>query len=445
MKPMHRADSSSLIVGFVILVVTLLLSGGAAAAPTGRHASATQPSLGVSTCSNLLPSGAIQGTVSDVYDFLANNTNYQFGLSSGQLVYATQELFDTVCQRSDFAESASAAGFPHVTLEYEFVGGNAQYTNFTLTWMTANNGLLLDHHVYWSGNLSSGTISGPYSMATAPLPTYGSFYSHSQAGYDFWWSVGGTLQTFWRVAAYTQVVQMTNPGLSTQKNVPPGTAVDAEGAAWVGTSPQSTEGGGLLQTGYAYDASNPSSSKCTGAPNGCDNGLWYEYLPSPPQPYSGNPTVPVGAILDEQVQNAGSGYWDAMIYDYSNGHTYPASVYVGSYAPRYAYGIMEAPSYLGVVQQIAQFQGSPVDFEYGTVQTTSSCRQSCVLWDSLYAVGTYDQTVLNQEQGVTNTNANQASCGGMVGGGTVTCYQMKWLSSLYDYNCVNLQGPNCHP
>jgi hypothetical protein len=430
---MVSAVSRSVAIGVLFLAVIMIVPGGAFA--TG-NSSPTPPTVTLS-CASLLPNAAVQGNVDGIYSFLENNTTFSFDMSRAAVTTSTESLFGSLCSTPQFAAVASAAGIQRVTLEYQFHGGDARFANFTLSWLTSDNGVQYAHRVYWSGDLHTGLVSGPYSMvAKALFEGYG-YVGANWAGYEFWWSSGGSKLTLWRDAAYTKVVSMSNPGTSTQKNVPPGITVDAIGAAWVGLSPNFDGSGGLFQTGYIYDASNPSSgTRCTGASNGCNNNLWYEYYPNIAiTGYSGNPQVASGNVLDEEPFNGGSGYWTAEIYDYTTGNTWTASYYVGtSWAPTYATGIMEATQY-GRIQQIPDFS-SAVDFEYGSLQTTSSCRNTCVPWDSFYNGGTYNSFQINQELNVLNTNEAFAHCTGYVNGGSTTCYQVTWSSSAYDYNYV---------
>jgi hypothetical protein len=237
------------------------------------------------------------------------------------------------------------------------------WLNFTINWWAGAGNSTLGKEAYWSTNMNSGAVSGPvYQNSSTHGPDYGGFIRQQNwFGWEFWnYTTGEQLMTLTQVGAYENGASFTNKASSgDQYYVPSGAVVESVDGAWVGFSPYAggggTNGGGLLQTGYAIDASNWVASYCIAASpyiGDCNYGLWWQdFAPgqasnTPSTSYTGHPTAYYGDILALNVyQNApGSVYWSTYVRDQSSQTVWTHSFNIGSgYSPHYGDFIVETP------------------------------------------------------------------------------------------------------
>jgi hypothetical protein len=222
-----------------------------------------------------------------------------------------------------------------------------------------------------------------------------------------------------------------------QIDIPAGSGyVDSIAAVWDGLETTSAE---LLQTGYSLDATNPSYSNCAGFANSCDYGLWWEDLisnpDSPPQPYSGDPRVAVGNILQMSVDYSSPGDYVVEIDDTSTGGFWHCAVSTGNWAPTLAPFSVEAFATASSTtsagawpSQIADFGSEPISFEYGEL-STCSCGTLLPV-STAEANGWYGSYQMDQGAGVSNTEENWVTGSGYFGGGS-SWSQVAWSTSEY--------------
>ncbi|HTT14443.1 MAG TPA: hypothetical protein VMG81_01505 [Thermoplasmata archaeon] len=225
---------------------------------------------------------------------------------------------------------------------------------------------------------------------------------------------------------------------------------DSVAAVWVGLSGVEGGGDGLLQTGYTYDASNPSHGWCASFANSCDYGLWWELvgnqngtLPSEgPYPYSGDPTLSQGDLVYEEVGlvNYPDQYWTSITdhthtYQWTNFITIPTTDY---FTPEDAQTIVEAPI-VPTGPYIAQIPGfsNPIPFEDGYICSAYDCPLgSTIDLSEAYNNSWYDTYWLEQARGVSNTGVSFASNSPDFFGHDSWYPEVTWISSRYDW-CYN--------
>ena len=336
--------------------------------------------------------------------------------------------------------------------------------NVTGNWAAFSGTNLVDYQHWWSLNLETGTSSGPFESSFSPPLGYGSDAYPNWAGLELRAESNGPEVT--EATGLTQAVPMSSePGAQI---LPEDTSpVDSVGAVWVGLSP--CAGGGcsngvdLVQTGYTFDATHPSSGECTGAADGCDYGLWWEAVGTnyqclvngaytdlcPAVPYSGNPTVTEGTILGEFVWQSSADYFSTEVYDDNTNQEWGETVFEGawysgeaSWSPTYADYILETPPYsTGSVTDLSQVPGfgsETIDFENGLICSGGSC----VTPAQAYAVGGFNNDYLYQ--GVSDNTLTQMVTSDTYWGVVSTYQAISWLSSAYNFCYMNPTAARCN-
>ena len=440
----------------LVLVAGILISSPSAAVgkSSTRLSSSYQPLLSedcISELSTAMISSSVAPmlvTPSSQNSSRSHQPSQPMSMQSA-VVSEVSRMAAAVCMSAAFSSLASRIGTAHPGLELQASGGGVNWANFTLTWQTQAGGTTTAHEAVWSGNLPAGTLVGPYIYSgPSPGPFGCCVVQFTWTGWEFW---AANSETVAQTGAYDGIVPYGVPPSGSQHSVPSGTLVDALAGVWVGTSPQPGGQGGLLQTGYVYDASHPSASYCvsgTDFSGDCNYGLWWEYYPNTaPYPYSGDPQAPVGDIFAVNVYQtaAGSPYWTTYVRDNTLWQIWSHNEYVGSsYAPKYSQFIMETPEWTlpgssgPAVMQVPVFNQVPVRWEYGFVNHHR-------LLD-LYNNGTvniYQLTQCDNWYGAPDYNTNQnyiMNSGGYFG--TSSWPQMSFNNAQYDWKYVMGYGGN---
>lgn len=358
-------------------------------------------------------------------------------------------LYSLACESPTIASLLGNWGVENSTLDlYGSGDSGVMFANLSVNWATWTNGAEIVHEEYLSENLRSNSFAGPFTSSTLAMGKFGgSTVSENWAGWEFQGASSAT-QLF-EANAWTKTVSMSQ-ALSQQVD-PPDTSADSAAAVWTGLAPQQKGLGNLLQTGYAYDASASGASWCAGFSGSCDYGLWWEYLPNPPYPYSGHPTVHVGDILEED--NAVVQWPDTYmsdIYDVTTTQQWTNTQTIPSWTPLYATYIVEAPfipsGTFVYLSQIADFGGHPINFEDGYICTAYACPLGTQVWlSTAYGNNWYDTYQLSQAPGAANTNQNYVSGSKDYWGKSASYPQVAWSTSEYNYCDLNPGLPRCQP
>ena len=441
----------------VLLTVTSLY----AAVRDAQHALDSEARFLVASnipCTNILANTTVNATVSGVYAAITNSTGSGHATplaslpSQSGVDNATISMFRTVCSYTQFQTLVQVWGVANFSLEYYTGHDNValEAANFTVTWATANGSVFWGYEEWWSGNLSTATISGPYTMTnaatavSAALPTMS--FSKNWAGFN--WTVpkpSGAPDVLTTESAYTQVATIKNPACC-QHNVGTHT-IDPVAAVWTGLEGAATSDTGgtyqLLQTGFVYDTVNPNKNFCAvGGARSCHYGLWWEDLTiastltvkrSVAFMYSGTSHARLGDVLQETVfanTSAPAGNYTTVVVDVTLNHTWSHTISIPNWTPTAAPFITEAAN-LSVnrtgfhIQQIANF--NQTYFEYGVVcGKTMGCVRTPT---SSYGIITLEQLASNHN----TAEAALATCPNLLGPKTTNCQIVQWLNSNYDY------------
>lgn len=359
-----------------------------------------------------------------------------------------------MCSNLQFADLVQHWGLQNLSLGLQ---GNTQtgvqFANLTITWGSWQGSNELDHQEYLSLNVLDGRLGGPflstYSQPHSRYGTLGTAYNDAQAGMVFEDLNGGSLDTLDRTDAFTETRSMGTE-CSQQSAVPVGQpCADSVAAVWVGLMGSQTDA--LLQTGYTYDASRPSSMECLGFANSCDYGLWYEdFEPNinydnepPPMPYPGDPTVAVGSIVEMDVYVYGSdgeieinddtthGFWTDAVDDIDFTPVYSPYIVEAYGTASTDFNHEGGPSFSS---QIA-YLGNLVDFEYGYLGSTTT--PNIVYISTVINDDWFGQEWLQQwnsgPNGPTNLAVEWPTGTGFNGGGSQTYLAVAWLTSDYNW------------
>jgi hypothetical protein len=362
--------------------------------------------------------------------------------SAAAIATSVASLFGWVCG-STLAESLVGEwGLQNTSFQTFSVNGTGvQFANFSIQWATWSNGTEFSDEAYWADSISNGTINGPILASWPAGLDYGATGTQNSSAWEFWGS--STPTSLYDASAYTKVVSMTSE--VSEQNDPPSVVADSAAAVWVGMSPDKAGYGGLLQTGYAYDASNPSANWCVGFTNSCDYGLWWEYYPTyAAQPYTGDPTIHANDVVREEAMMVNQP--DSYETDIFDTTMVPAKEWtstvlnLGGYSPKYAQFTIETATEpsggkFWYTPQVPGFSDNPINFEEGMVCTGYGCNVGAgLVWlSSAYSNGWYDQYQMEQSSGSSaNTNQNWVS-GTQYSGGSGSWPQISWANSYYYY------------
>jgi hypothetical protein len=471
LRKQHREIGLMTLVASVASPFLFLLASIPIAATHQRDATKVVDAF---SCSSLLTAASTYSIVSSFY----NQTNGSSSWSSRSTVASSAwSMFNTACNTTAFQVLAQGPGAGNFGVEMLAISsggsstpsvGGPSYSNYTFDWQQGNSSAPLADEEWWSGNLSSGHVIGPFINTAIRSMWNGGKPSKMWSGYE-WWAPSAsnaslpailTSESAWTKIIPFSVPVCSSPPTNCQSNVSAGTTIDPVGVVWTGlnnTSGKARLGmGTLLQTGYVYDAANPSASWCTANKSGCDYGLYWELSPSMAYAYNGAPDGILGDTLREEVFNtvsptcivngkAGT-YWATEIDDL--GPSLPRSVLhavcLPEFMPLYAPMIYDSP-YLQVAghwhyQQTPQFShNTPIVFQSGYVArpgTPPTLYPVVTLWGNT-PPGYYKFT-MNEKLANPNTNESFVyPCGSSyLGGVSRSCQIIEWINSNYDYTYV---------
>jgi hypothetical protein len=378
-------------------------------------------------------------------------------------------MFNTACNTTAFQVLAQGPGLGNFGLELaNAASGSAsapsvpgpKYANYTFDWQQGNATEPLADLEWWSGNISSGTVSGPFINAATRSMRNGGDPGKTWGGEEWW--VQGTSGTavLSNESAWTKIVLFSTPTCplphtNCQTHVPHNTTIDPVAVVWTGlnTTPGNASAGKgtSLQTGYVYDAAHPSAAWCIGNVSGCDYGFYFEQSGYLAHGWSGTPRGSPGDIVREEVYNTNSACstgpgnnWAMEIDDTPLLRTprfLVHTVCLPEFKPLYAPMIYDSP-FLKVAghwqfQQTPQFSSNAsVVFQSGyvVVPTIPPTFYSVVtLWGS--SPPSVKQYTMNEELANSNTNESFVSrCGNVyLPGIQPSCQFVEWINSTYDY------------
>jgi hypothetical protein len=318
--------------------------------PGALNALASADAVGVAGA--LLPASSIAAAVSTLYHDMHQGSAPSLSLpTENSTVSSIAALFAKVSTDPPFLSLLRVQGQNRFSLGLTFGGAaGISAAHFGFYWETSQ-GVYTE---YWTGELSDGLVTGPQ-VESHPL-IYQQGLSTNWGGWEFWCSPGcsGASTTALGGVAADGIVPTISVPPQAPQNVPRGFFIDAVASWWVGLSPQTGGGGGLLQTGYETDATNHARGFYT---------PWWELTPGAQQNYMGGTSLAAGDFVLADIQWQTSGQWLVMVYDQTQHKGWSQLVTApGGWLPYRAQHITEAFSIgeqgLLITQQIAQFQGA---------------------------------------------------------------------------------------
>lgn len=281
---------------------------------------------------------------------------------------------------------------------------------FLVSWATGS----IENTLSWTMFLNNGTLVGP--VSTSSVAHVECNNSCNWAGNDFYQCCYSSLLS---TNAIVNTPTIENPP-SGQKN---GNGMHIVASIWVGMSPSSGGGGGLIQTGYSYDVTQGGHYQ-----------FWYENYPSifstdytSGQCGNGRTYANPGDSVQESVEQSGNNN-EFSIYDSTSNVLCQAS-YNHAETPVYAEAIVEAFAYCFSghqdIQQIAELS-TTVTFSSGyLVIYTGQPGGELESWNYLHGNGWYHTFTLQQSSATIQNiqDGYSTSAGGP---------QMTWQNS--DYN-----------
>lgn len=389
--------------------------------------------------------------VAQVYDGFTNHSVSTSGFpSQSTVVGKIMSMWDTISVSSGFTNLMDQWGADNFTFwVHAQEGVGIQEAFYAVIWQKpgvlnfsgGSNTTNYTYEEYWTGNLSTGVVTGPTLQIHQDGANAGGVTnSNNWSGWEFsipnWY--------IYYTSSDTQVKQFTNPGTG-QCCVPWWIHIDPVGSAWTGLSAGSGGTGGLWQTGYEWDTTGWSPSNSQYYP------LFVEFYPYINTfNYPGNPSVKISDWL-----SLGLGYdgWQcndcyyADVYDYTSGNywwTWQNLAYTSCWLwwcstenlwPNGdAQTIVEAFEYGSQIQQIAKYD--PVYFE-----DTWLCNLYGSCWSAETAVvswGTYTIYNLAQTSWPSCSSANTAQ-NWIYGYGYSGVYgysKESWSNSNYNWWCT---------
>jgi hypothetical protein len=368
------------------------------------------------------------------------------------------DLYQVTCSNPNFVDASAGTGSSNISLGfYSTREQGLVFANLTMSWVSGVGAGALGHQEWVSVNEATGAVTGPHA---SNFEVQASYSSNSQslnwAGWEFWG--GSSKPALVEATGITKVDSMA--AKPSQQTDPVGVSVDSDIAVWVGLSPcHGADCSGetnMIQTGYSVDASHTSDSWCVGFSDSCDYGLWWESLNTPwtctvdggstadcpPMPYSGDPTVSVGDIIEPSVWSPTSDYYETGIYDSTTGQNWNQELSTTYWTPNYAEYIAEAPLFSSgstlQIPQLANFS-VPIEWEDGFVSDGTSAPTLGQAFNSSW----YATYTLNQSNTSTLQTQEPMYMGPTFWGNYQYFPLIKSLNSLYEYCYVNLYAPHC--
>ena len=391
-------------------------------------------SYGQPEVSSLVTSASANGEVSAL-SLLAQKIHGNFssyGLSQGVL-----SVFGEISNDPSFVQAFLAHGQSSFSwgVGYDFRTGMTSDSNvgFNIAW----NSSATSFTDSWIVFLSNGTIKGP-TLSSSPLQEMTGCQAPSGdscnwAGYQFY--SGYALGSQNEITASTANIKVPTVSLAPAgtESVHSGNSVPMYVDSWIGISPNSGGGGGLVQTGFYKDANTTSSYV-----------LWWELYPvnsgGSVQYTAGEcsnsavGTTSPGDILSLTITTYSS-TWYFDTYDYNSTVSCSTS-YSHSETPYYAQFIVEAPAYSSnlYISQIAKFSG-PVNFEGAQVDIAyyGSTPDDVT---NLYNNGWYSQSQLSQHTSNLNTQESYSTSTGTYYTSISGYPVVTWENSNYNWAYV---------
>jgi hypothetical protein len=419
-KRVHRITPWALAV--CLIMITATLSRGATAVPL----TITQASP---SCNFALSSQEIASAVDKLS---IPSTSQERSSTAGQI----GSLYSAMCANLQATALVGEWGAANTSLDlYGLTTGGVVFANFSVNWAIWAGSTKYLVEQYWSMDLGNSAIAGPFTWTSEEkyslngAVSYGTYSSDNWAGYEF--QGGSNSPEIYGAYANAPVVPMSSE-VGQQLDHPPGLFADSAAAVWVGIEDSYGAPNYMVQTGYAYDATNPSDSWCVTFVNSCDYGLWWaDLLPhetGTQGAYSGNPTVSVGDTLTPEVYLLNPGYYQMSVWDLTTNTFWDHTIQSPSFTPKAAAFIVETPvmyrdqSGNPFIQQIPGFASNPVNFASGVLCPNPQCYFGVPL-STAYNNGWYQMDQLSQYSGVDNTIQSFSSGSPVV----------SWSTSEFDF------------
>jgi hypothetical protein len=302
----------------------------------------------------------------------------------------------------------------------DFSGNIGPTAGFIVSWTNDST----NQESSWTMYLDNGSIAGPFTIGFPAQVEK----SANWAGYDFYQCCNGAL-----LDAFATV------NTPTIENPPAGqiygNGIHVVASVWVGISPDSNGGGGLIQTGYGHDVTAGGHYQ-----------FWYQNPPAIQyeQYYTagecgnGRTYANPGDSVQEYVGQNGNNN-EFQIYDSTSDVVCTAS-YTHAETPYYAEAIVEAFSICQSghlnIQQIAELS-TTTTFGSGYIDYASGQPGGELeSWNFLHSNGWYITSILQQSSSTTQNIQDSYSS---TAGGP----QMTWQNSDYNYNWVGNPGQAC--
>jgi hypothetical protein len=366
-------------------------------------------------------------------------------LTVGQI----DSLYASVCTDPQVANLVTDWGVANTSLGLYGLGtGEILFANFSVNWADWVGSTEYVMEQAWSMNMETNQVAGPFSWTSQEENTFNDAVVHETSdtattwgGYEF--RAGSYPPEVYAAQADTQVVPMASE-TNQETDAPAGVLADSAAAVWVGLEDSYGGSSNFVQTGYAYDATNPSDSWCVGFASSCNHGLWWAIIFSDNTGtqgfYSGEPTVSQGDTLFESVHVLGVTEYQTNIEDVNHGTWWSNMVIVSpfhSFSPVAGVFVVEAPvmeyeSCLYVpgqlcpfFTQIAGFAQQPESFTNGEMCTDMTCVHTVSL-QTAYNNGWDQVDTINEGAGSDTVES--------MPGGLPT---IAWSYSGFDYCAMN--------
>ena len=421
-----------------LIMVTSSLSGSAVAATLNASA----PTQAGPICAFALSIPEISLSVSGLSISL---TPEKRSLIEGQI----GNLYSSVCADPQVTKLVQDWGVANTSLGlYGHETGEVLFANFSVNWAHWVGSTEYFVEQAWSMDLGSSQVAGPFSWTSQKQSNFSSAGVHEAqdtattwGGYEF--RAGSYPPEAYVAQADAQVVPMASE-TNQETDTAPGDLADSAAAVWVGLEDSYGGSSNLIQTGYAYDATNPSNSWCVGFAGSCNHGLWWAIIFSDGTGtqgfYPGMPTVSQSDTLFESVHVLGVTEYQTNIEDVNHGTWWSNMVIVSpshSFSPVAGVFVVEAPvmeyepclGFPGQLcpyfTQIAGFAQQPVSFTNGEMCTDMTCVHTVSL-QTAYNNGWDQVDTVNEAAGSDTVES--------MSGGSPT---IAWSNSGFDYCLMN--------
>lgn len=340
---------------------------GSAAVNSYSSGSGVVSSLNDSNSSSSYLSGAeVMTQVSDLYARFAQASLSPAYEPAAATVAATAlsmfHVLSNVTAFSNLMDTVGPGGFTF-SLGSDLSQGLTQVT-YTFNWVTGQT----THTTYWTANLISSTLSGPVT-ASYPRVTASNIQSTNWAGASYW--IRGSPTPYLNSAGTSEYVPTVVYPSQVPQNVPSGDYVFPMYSQWVGLTDSSSN---LLQTGII------DTPCCSNYGQLFKYQVFWELFPC--NGVQLTPNMPDAAPNQEFTENiywSGTAFhWTLYVTNDNTGAYSDMTIDVqgclpGGFHPQWSNFIVEANSYDGYIQQIAQFNDQVSFYNIDICSTTGSC------------------------------------------------------------------------